>query len=297
MRTTLWLVCSLLLANLALADGELEIGGVTLHPGPQDIVQVTQNAWAWRSGPQTMPCVNVTLQSGRFRYVIRHDQLHDHGQLGLTGPTSCNWYQAGMVQLYLNDQRLDLTPEHGESIELTSGGTGCARLSWENEVAKTTWRFYLKTGEDRLYLVLDITPKTELKSLRLRLMNYVAGFNHSPQHRLWTSVRELTENGTQQLDPATEHALFLADDSLDVATALNAAGPSAMVVDPTGLQSFAPRLGGYGVPIDLSYDPGTRRLAFCFWEYPARTNAEALERFKGAWQTALATLGTLGGEQ
>ncbi len=284
MLTRPLLISLLLIPTLALAD--IEVGGIVLTEGPQDLVQVTANEWAWRGGAETYPCVSFTLRSGRFTYEIRHDRKSGNGTIGLSLPTQCNWYQAGMMHLLLDGKRFELLPANGETVQTVSGRQGMVRLSWENEQAKLQMTFVLRAGEDRLYVEMALQPKGELHEVAVDFQNYVSGYNHEPKHVLWTPVRTLDQPGRQNLDVTKESAVFFSDATLDPETHPGAAGPSAFVFDAAEATGAFVNVGGYGVSGRLTYKPQARRLRFCLWEYPARGNAEALAAFKGAHQQA-----------
>jgi len=278
------LLLFLLLPTLALAD--MDIGGIILKEGPQDLVQVQTNEWAWRGGAETYPCVSFTLKSGRFTYEIRHDRKSGNGTLGLSLPTQCNWYQAGMMHLLLDGKRFELLPANGETVQTVSGRKGMVRLAWENDQAKLQMTFVLRAGEDRLYVEMLLEPKGDLHEVAVEFSNYVSGFNHEPKHVLWTPLRTLDQRGRQSLDVAKESAVFFSDAALDPETNPGAAGPSAFVFDATEATGAFVNVGGYGVGGRITYKPAARRLRFCLWECPARGNAEALAAFKDAYPKA-----------
>ena len=276
---------------LPAAEGDLEIGGIVLKPGPQDLVQVSQYEWAWSGGAEKFPCISFPMKSGRFAYEIRHDRKAGNGTIGLAVPTTCNWYQAGMLDLQLNGKRFDLTPDARETVEIASGRRGKVALSWENDTAKVSYTFVLLAGDDKLFLEVKLEPKVELREIAVRLMNYPSGFNHSPKHWLWTPTRKLQATGWAELNPQQENAIFFSDETLDPANNPAAAGPSAFVFAAQEVTGGKVYVGGYGTPMTLAYKPTARRLLFCFWEFAGRPNVEALERFQSAAPKALQTVG------
>ncbi|MCE5240061.1 hypothetical protein LLH23_16490 [bacterium] len=284
MRILAFIALPLALVSVALAD--IEVGGIVLKEGPQDLVQVKASEWAWGGGAESYPCISFVLKSGRFTYQIRHDRKSGNGTVGLSLPTQCNWYQAGMMHLLLDGKRFELLPANGETVQTVSGRKGMVRLGWENEQAKLQMTFVLVAGEDRLFAEMLLEPKTPLHELAVDFQNYVSGFNREPKHVLWTPVRTLDQPGRQALDVGKESAVFFSDVALDPETNPAAAGPSAFVFDATQATGAFVNVGGYGVSGRITYKPEARRLRFCLWEYPARGNAEALEAFRGAYRQA-----------
>lgn len=280
----------LTVALLALPALAVNVGGIELSPGPLDRVEVTRSDWVWRSGAEAMPAVTVTMRSGRFGYALRHDQKSGNGNLGLSEPSQANWYQAGMINLLVNGERLDLLPANAERIELASGERGRAVFAWEDERVKATYTFVLFAGQDRLPLRIELEPKVPIESLAVRLQAYVGGFNHQPRHWLWLPDQRVDQAGTVSFDPIEQSGLFLADAAQDPEDQPTHAGPCAVAFDPAGVTAATVRTGGYGVPVELTCDPAARRLALCFWEFPQTPNETALARFVTQLPAALAQL-------
>ncbi len=279
-----------LLLGLSIAGADTEVGGIKLKDGPLDKVTVEQESWAWGSGAEKMPALSVRLRSGRFTYNLRHDQRYDNGRIGLQEPSTCNWYQSGMLDLLLDGRRLDLLPANHETLQLTSGRRGRATFSWTDARATVRYDFVLCSGQDRLLLAIDLAPKQPLRSLELRLSNYPGGFNRQPRHVARTPARALAPTGAQSLVLPGDCGLFLADETLDPADQPNAAGPSAVVFDPEQITAGSLQTGGYGVGIQLRCRPDARRLVLAFWEFPQTPIAEAWQRWQRDAAAALRQL-------
>lgn len=284
-------LCVLALAGAAVpVAADLEVGGIVLRAGPQDQVQVTSQEWAWTSGPERYPCVTVTLKSGRFTYAVRHDRRYGGGRLGLSEPTIVNWYQSEMLDLVINGTRLDLLPQNNETIELHSGRRGMAVFSWEDAQVRADISFVLLAGQDRLLMEIALEPKVEITQLEVRLRSFPSGANRDPRHVLHAPARTLDAHGPHDLDPLKDDGLLYLDEALDVATNPAAQGPCALAFDGSEVTAARVTTGGYGVNTTLRYAPTARRLRFALWEFPARTNADALEHFRASLADALASL-------
>lgn len=265
----------------ALPLAAVDIGGITLNPGPNDRVSVSRKDWSWRSGAKTFPAVNIAMDSGRAAYTIRHDLITSDGTLGFCVPTTCNWYQSGMISVMLNGKRLGMAGEAGERIELNEGlDQGNVVFAWRHAEADIAFMFVMPRGLDRVYVEARITPHVPIKTLSVRLLNYPAGFNHNPEHVLHTPERMITETGKIGLALPNEDALLFCDRTLDVAANPKGAGPCGVVIGQEGLQSARVRLGGYGTTTELAYAPQTRSMRFCFWEFAGMADADALTKFR-----------------
>lgn len=283
-------IAGVLMLVLAPVAADLEVGGIVLREGPQDLVEVTAREWAWTSGPDRFPCVSVRLQSGRFTYTVRHDQKYGGGRIGIAEPTIVNWYQSEMLDLYINGTRLDLLPENNETLEMLSGRRGMAVFSWEDERVRAAFSFVLLAGQDRLLLEIALEPKVEITDISLRLRNFPSGTNREPIHVLHTPVRTLDIHGRHDLDPLLDNGVFYADEALDVATNPAAQGPCALAFDGAEVTSAHVTTGEYGINTSLRYEPTARRLRLALWEFPARSNADALEHFRATLPDALESL-------
>lgn len=260
-------------------SADYEVGGIRLARGPQDQVSVSSEEWAWANGPEFVPAISFTLNSGRFIYVLRHDRnVNGNGMVALCAPTACNWNPA-MLTLLLNGKPFSICQKNGETVRTISGETGAVRLSWENETAKVEYTFLLRAGEDRVFMEIALFPKIELTNIRALLSNYPSGFNPTPRHLVVTPSRRLKGAGSLPLDVKCENALFYADESLDPASNPAGEGSCAIVIAPAGLSKANVQIGGYGTSTTLDYASHTRRLRFCFWEFDHRGHAEAEGHF------------------
>jgi len=255
---------------------EKEIGGIKLEETQADMVKVTKRKWAYVGGGKRHPVVSFVLNSGRMIYEIRHDP----GRIGLSQPTPANWYRSGMLRLFLNGKQFPLLPANNEKVDIESGKKGKVALSWENETARVNYNFVLFAGDDKLFMEIKLEPKVEIKDIRITLTNYVSGFNFKPEHILYTSSQKFVGKGWNKIDPQKENYILYTDKTLDPANNPKAMGPSAVLFSNDGLKSVGTLQGGYGIRTDLIYKSTTRRMVFCFWEFPKKPNSEALEYFK-----------------
>jgi hypothetical protein len=90
------------------------------------------------------------------------------------------------------------------------------------------------------------------------------------------------------VDPARDFWLLYQDTVFDVAKdPKDSEGPCALLYLPEEVQSLRVTPSSYPVTTDLAGKPGLRRLRFAVWEFPKKTNAEALQRMRtGAAQVA-----------
>ena len=253
----------------------LEVGGIVLQPGPQDVVHVSRQGWTW-GHVEKHPVISFDMKSNRYEFRLRHDSP-GQPRIGIEAPTRSNWYQSGMVSLTLDGERFVATDE---TIRMDEGEKGRVALAWEGAQGTLRHDFVLLPSDDRLYFQITLEPKQQVERIELTLTNYISGFNRQdPDHVLHTAVRALEKGGTTDLDPQAECAIFYSDRALDPADG-HGDGPSAIAISPEGLTELTTRSGGYGCHTVLRYAPGTTRMRFAFWEFPKWTNSDALDYWR-----------------
>jgi len=266
---------------LALGPVErMEVGGIVLTPGPNDRVAVSRKDWAWRSGPKRNPASTFTFDSGRSVYAVRFNHQYSDGTLGLCEPTRCNWYESGMLNVVLDGRPFSFSSDESLTVRLDDGDRGVVCFTWDRPNARVTVRFVMLPGADALFCEIVLLPTEPLESLHLRLLNYPAGFNREPEHRVVTPERTITGTGEQQLTPESEWGLLYLDDALDCMGNSNGAGPCAVAweIGPWCTGATV-RLGSYGTRTQLTCDPATRRIRLRFVEFPGKTNGNAAAAF------------------
>ena len=273
------LIAAMAVVMLGARAWGLDIGGLELEADEQ--VQVTLREWAWRSGDQMMPAVNVILNSGRFLYEIRHDQKHGSGLIGLAKPGVYNWFQAGMLRVFINGERFALLPENDEKIEIVEGDVGKALFSWENEAAKLHLNFYMFALDDKIFLEVLLEPRVDIDRLGITFRGFPGSTNRDPRHVFYTPERRLEETGTVNLGLPGENWVLLTDENMNYGEHDRAVGPCGIAYLPEGISSARISMGGFGSNLSLTCDPGARRFVFTLWEFPDMTNSEAAGAMEG----------------
>ena len=259
---------------------QMEIGGIKIES--QEKVKITKNEGAWvdlKMG-EKFPTIWINLNSSKFIYELRHDQKYGNGNIGISKPTQGNWYQSGMLNIIINNERFNFLPENNEKIEIEEGEIGKVKFSWEDEKTKLFINFFLYTFDDKLFMEISLEPKKEINDLTLKFINYTGGFTYERQHIIYTNERKLDKKGWNKINIPSENWLLLTDENMDYGKNDKALGPSAILYIPDNFLETQIFLGGYSCEIDFKCKPSKKRFLFCLWEFPEKGNKEIVNVFK-----------------
>lgn len=283
----LWSLPALLLALPALAQptvtatlGELSHrpGTVAPHVGHDGVSQ---------SGSLNTGSVTYTLQ-----YNACWDQAHGtgsgtfEGYLGMPGPSSANWYHSGFLGLKINGLDLGAT-RLSDFWVAERGSRGSLKLYWDTPQAGVTVSFVALPGDDRLFCGIALNPRTEIRSLSLRLTSYPSYFTYwnkrDGDRKLTTALATYSQQDGKQLalQPSQEPWLALYDTVFDPAKG-EGDGGCAVALLPEQVTALRATVGSYACPLELDYRPETRLIRLCFWDFNKHGNAESLAKLKGA---------------
>ena len=216
---------------------------------------------------------------------VHRTQWHFGSGLGMTGPSYRNWYDAGFIDLLLEDQSLDSATPTFEVIESLSGqgllGT------WPTAKGKVTLRFGLL--EAGLRVDGEITPVGEPGvTVRLFAIPSAGSGDWSDMDKFTVTEAGETVHGTPLDLPEGADWLFLGDRTYDVPHE-RAEGPCAVLFGPP-LPAVYSDGGSYVVQVDARYRAGTHRFSLLLWDFSGLSNAEGLAELKRRLPAARAAL-------
>lgn len=240
-------------------------------------------------------CVNqsASLDTGAITYGLQYnacwDAAHENGTgflegyIGMPQPTGANWYAGGFMGLKING--IDLGGSRMTDFWVSeSGARGNLKMFWDTPMAGVTVSFVAFPGDDRLFCGLTLNPKTEIKSLSLRLLAYPSYFTYWNKRDGDRKLMTATETYPQAekpvtLDPASQWWLALYDTIFDPAKG-EGDGGCAVAFVPEQVVSATATVGSYGSPIQIEYKPDTRVIRLCFWDFNKHGNEESLTKLK-----------------
>ncbi|MEI6500867.1 MAG: hypothetical protein WCP21_07550 [Armatimonadota bacterium] len=237
----------------------------------------------WKVGQGLGRERRMTIGNFWSRYALRYSQVteadgskhrtqwHFGSGLGMLGPSSRNWYDAGFMDVLINGKSLDqITPEFR-----VEGGTLVG--SWETEGGKLELTFGIQQGGLK---IAGSRAGAREASVAVRLFAIPGAGQGS-----WTDMDkyvvsaagEVAHGTPVTLDPA-DTWLFLADRTYDVPHE-SAEGPCAVTFDQPQ-PAIRCDNGPYVVQVDADYPVGTRQFAFTVYDFHGQKNAAALADFK-----------------
>ena len=217
---------------------------------------------------------------------------YEEGYIGMPGPSAQNWYHGGYLFLFVNGRDLGSVPVSDVGV-VEQGARGSACIIWETPEATVQTRFLVLAGDDRLFVEIALTPKTEIKSLRVETVCYPSLFTSArkmPGRRhVISPAKEAWQGQPFRIDPAKDSWLLYADDVHDVAKG-SGVGPCAMAFLPEQVQGGSISIGSYPVRTELDIKPDVRRIRLVFWDLNGMANADALAKMRQDAPTACSYL-------
>jgi hypothetical protein len=233
---------------------------------------------------------SFTLSNGLIRYMVDYHAYWDpksevtkqspEGYIGMPLPTSCNWYHGGFMAISFNGQSLgNLRPTSIRAVE--HGNRGLVEFFWKTTEGQLRIRFLQEPATDYLAAEIAVQPAKELRNLDVYLRCFPSFFTSAYKRDGWRQVigpaTTIEQGQTQKLDPAKDPWLLYQDRVFDVAKEKDSNGPCAALWLPEQIKSLQVAPASYPVPTSISAKPEVRSLRFAFWEFPKKTNADALK--------------------
>ncbi|MCK5802415.1 MAG: hypothetical protein KAI66_06265 [Lentisphaeria bacterium] len=244
--------------------------------------------------------MNTGVKKYGLRYVVAHDPkqpgvaIPGEGYIGMSAPTSCNWYAGGFFDLRINGQSIGTTTIHsfvGRSV----GNRGQVDLVFDTPQSLVRIRFVTLVGGDALHCQLLLEPKTEIKSLRLLLRCYPSAFVSKADRHVLTATRDLKQGERADLDLAEESWLLYYDRIFDAGHASPSGtgrGPCSVLWTGTQADKVGFTIGNYGFDTVMDLKPSLREFRFVFFDYKGTKNEAAEADLRARADALLAKLPT-----
>ncbi|MEW6358845.1 MAG: beta-galactosidase trimerization domain-containing protein [Planctomycetota bacterium] len=212
--------------------------------------------------------------------------------LGMTRPASCNWYAQGFFDVIIDGEGLHEYPATFDVLR-RGGPDTLLQATWDTPKGKVAVRFLLRDGDDKLLMQAALEPKTEPKSIQLRLLCYPNGFYGDKDRWISTATRAVQHANQVQLDPAKEPWIVYYDKAL---TGDKTVGPCGLLYLPEEVGSASVNVTSYPIWTELNYPASTRKFHAALYDFAEirenETNIAYLkangERFVGDLRAAAA---------
>jgi hypothetical protein len=244
------------------------------------------------------------LSNEAIRYGLVYTSCWDasHGPGGATGsaylgmpsPTSANWYQGGFLRLKINGQDLG-EAKLADLWIAEQGRRATLKFHFDHPQAAVLISTTLYAGDNRLFVNVGLSPKTEIKTLDLSLLSYPSYFTYwnkrDGDRKGMTSTATYPQADGKRiaLDPAGQPWIAFTDTIFDPAKG-EGDGGCAVAFVPEQVLSAEAVVGSYACTVDLKVKPDTRNLRLCFWDFNKQANQPALTALLGALPQTLEQL-------
>lgn len=246
--------------------------------------------------------IHANFGFGPITYAVAHKFRFDpnvpgkidwsEGYLGMTRPTSANWYGGGFLFVTVNGHDIGLDPI-SSMVGVERGDRAILDMVWHDPSANVRVRFFGLPGENWLGCEVELEPTAEITSFGIRLACYPSfftGWHKRDGARRIKTPSALVEQGAVEEGTVADHYYGIYyDEIFDVALG-EGEGPCAMLVLPVegATIKFAP--ASYAVGTHVTLPPETRTVRFAFWDLKGMTNADAIANVEGQAASVRQTL-------
>lgn len=230
---------------------------------------------------------NDTITYG-LHYASCWDQSHGPGgaagdcYYGMPLPSQANWYYGGFLRLKINGQ--DLGQAKLADLWLAeTGRRGSLKMHFDHPLAGVVISSMLYADDDKLFVTLGLSPKTEITALDLALICYPSYFTYWNKRDGDRKGMTTTETYPQadgkrlKLDPAAQWWVAFYDTIFDPAKG-EGDGGCAVAFVPEQVLSDEIVVGSYACTMDLKLKPDTRQIRLCLWDFNKQPNQQALAK-------------------
>lgn len=246
----------------------------------------------------------VDLDTGKTTYTLRYGACLDakdpkaaipgEGYVGMTAPSTCNWYHGGFFDLEINGQSIGKTLIHSLTVR-SIADRGFADFVFDTPMAVVRLRFVAQAEGDCLYAQTLLEPKEEIKSVRLVTRCYPSAFVSNSDRHVLTPTRDLKQGEKADLALATEWWTLYYDSVYDagyLGPTYKGAGPCAMLWAAGQTETAGFTVGSYGIDTVFTLKPAQRDFRFVFFDYTGTSNADATASLRARGTDLLKELGT-----
>ena len=197
--------------------------------------------------------------------------------IGMTEPTTCNWYWQAFLNWTFDDEDLSKRPATVRVIH-PGGNDGMVEFAWDTPKVKATLRFAMTSGNDKLLLFGSYEPKTPVQRSVLRFSSYPGGFEQPHNRAVTTALGTRRVGETVQLDFSREKWVLLEDTTPDKPRA----GSAGLVLGtPESFASGTIPVGDYGIVPQFVLKPEARRFAVALYSFPGLPDFQKTREYFG----------------
>jgi len=246
------------------------------HTGHR-IVQVPLPLKTGEGKPQYALQYHAWLKSGEFPATAELQAKEGMSGIGMTRPSSSNYYGGGFIDVRIDGQGLGRTAPRLTQVRYR-GGAVAAVTVWDLGGMTLTLTF-LKIPKEDFVRVVGRTEGRPVTSMQIRLRAYPGATKRTGQRIVWTGSQCRDKQGTL-LTGFQDTWLLMGDEGFDRGTSKRGAGPCAVMFTPTQLRSAKAVVGNYSVEVNLALRSGVEEFRLALWEFQGWSNEKALEHLR-----------------
>ena len=212
--------------------------------------------------------------------------------LGMTQPTTCNWYSQGFLDVQVDGESLKDYP--ATIVPVRAGGPDAlATATWKTDKGVVRVHFLLRAGDDKLVLRAEWDCAQTPTSVVLRALCYPSWFYGDKDRWAVTAQREVQHTKTLDLDVAAEPWIFYHDRAKPPPKAY---GACALMYCPEEAAGAQVQVQSYPNWTTVSFKPETGHGTIALWDFTgAAMDDESLAYLRKAGPAILNDLQAVAG--
>ncbi|MGD9496685.1 MAG: beta-galactosidase, partial [Armatimonadota bacterium] len=204
---------------------------------PETPEAVTSTWWAWQGGSIT---------------------------IGMTEPSSANWYWQGFIKWTFDDESLHTRPAQFRVVR-EYGQDGMVEYAWDTPVVRATLRVAMVTGSDKLLMFGSYQPKQPVRNVRLQLAVYPASFDQPRNRRVTTALGTREPGETFDLDLLRERWVLFED----LTEGRPGSGSAGLLIGtPQSIERITIPVGDYGITPTIVLPSEGGSFALGLYDFP-----------------------------
>lgn len=198
--------------------------------------------------------------------------------VGLSGPTSANFYSGGFLDLLIDD--VSVGPWQA-AIERLQWPTAVGyRFTWRPPQVEAVVEFIGMQGADHVLLRGRVQAQRFVDTITVTTRCFPSAFAEPRERAVVTGEGEFGVDSTVNLGPEAPWVFFLDRRYDEAVLPAESSGPCALLFDPEQIRRAQVQVGNYQITTTLELQAGQTEFGLALWEFANVSNAEALARFR-----------------
>jgi hypothetical protein len=194
--------------------------------------------------------------------------------LGLSAPTSCNFYSGGSFDVQLDG--VSVGPWKARIERLIWDDASGYRYTWKMPGATVSVDFIGRDKSDFLLMRGRVVAEDFVDTISVSARCFPSSFAEPRERAIVTGEAEFSAGASVMLKPTSPWAFFMDQHFDEALLPGESRGPCALLFNPEQVQRATVEVGEYQVATTLELAPGQTEFSLALWEFPDVANADAL---------------------